>query len=1001
MGCANTKEEVHDRGTGHEQGNQPGTGSAGKFVETIFQTTGQTKKLSDGDALIKQGAATESAFYIKDGKVSLLLTDDAGNNTKLATRGPGDVLGELSLLLGHKASVSAVAMGPVTIIEVQSSVLLTMLREDPGQSGRLFKFMATYLSERISELSTKMRSNVTARSALGPTASSDMAKVDIAKAHSMFELPEKEKLISVYQCSVRRELNAVKEGNAHFGELYIFEKHLCFNLKIFAFHKQWVIDVNETVAFLKSQDAETPHVVEVQGKGHSYLVDIPEHFDEACTIMEACRLQAKTAELSRSVERSVSQDQQQVTMEASLEKFTPMIEPIVAAETAAEKVRHRAVDMDLQEADWKAFLAGAKQRTYGRGEYVLQEGKPTAALYQVVRGTLRVELQLLDQPQAVVVGYRKAGEMFGETSLLQAGLATASVAAHTEATVMCIEGTFLEQLFQSNPQLPGRFFCFLAAYQAERLYKLTKSFAEKAKPTVTAPNALRISIEQVMANPAFCGVFRKFIVKKHEESQEASTTRSSARASTESARACRLLHSFDFFVHAQAYRYLPDIAALMEQAEHLSTKYVSNRRSSTMLSDIDAATISSCNDAINELKANKLTTVTNRNIFKPLQLKVLAKLESECFEDFLGSSHFQYILELKAKEGHIPTLDDFKVIRVMGEGGFGQVIDVVKRDCGVHYAMKVMQKESMKQHLGSSWRKKIAVEQQLLATLDHPFMVNLKYAFQNPEFLILVMDLVASGDLSEFVLTKKRLTGAQVQWTLTEVVEVFDYMHSCKVMYRDLKPENLLVDDEGHVRLIDMGLAVRFSESSAKRTSRVGTDCYMAPEVRWARKKKQPYGVSCDWYTVGVLLYEFANGALPYTQRDTDSPLYREGDFPSVECQHLCAELLNQDYKTRLGSGPRGVLEIKEHAYFAHVDWELVPACTLPSPMQGVKGIPKRKKDKETQAQRTACNIAEADKADVDSKTVEEYNVGTWDFVSPKAVTEEYMESMYQCVSSI
>ena len=152
---------------------------------------------------------------------------------------------------------------------------------------------------------------------------------------------------------------------------------------------------------------------------------------------------------------------------------------------------------------------------------------------------------------------------------------------------------------------------------------------------------------------------------------------------------------------------------------------------------------------------------------------------------------------------------------------------------------------------------------------------------------------------------------------------------------------------------------------------------------------------------MGVLLYEFANGALPYTQRDTDSPLYREGDFPSVECQHLCAELLNQDYKTRLGSGPRGVLEIKEHAYFAHVDWELVPVCTLPSPMKGVKGIPKRKKDKETQAQRTACNIAEADKADVDSKTVEEYNVGTWDFVSPKAVTEEYMESMYQCVSSI
>ena len=108
----------------------------------------------------------------------------------------------------------------------------------------------------------------------------------------MFQLPKEEKLISVYQCSVRRELNAVKEGNAHFGELYLFEKHLCFDLKVFAFHKQWVLDVTDTVAFLKSQDAETPHVVEVQGKGHSYELHIPEHFDEACSIMEACRLQA-------------------------------------------------------------------------------------------------------------------------------------------------------------------------------------------------------------------------------------------------------------------------------------------------------------------------------------------------------------------------------------------------------------------------------------------------------------------------------------------------------------------------------------------------------------------------------------------------------------------------------------------------------------------------------------------------------------------------------------
>ena len=80
---------------------------------------------------------------------------------------------------------------------------------------------------------------------------------------------------------------------------------------------------------------------------------------------------------------------------------------------------------------------------------------------------------------------------------------------------------------------------------------------------------------------------------------------------------------------------------------------------------------------------------------------MLAKLDTAAFEKFLGSMQFKYILELKAKENIKPKLSDFKVVRVLGEGGFGQVIEVVKRDCGVRYAMKVMQKEAMKHNLGS------------------------------------------------------------------------------------------------------------------------------------------------------------------------------------------------------------------------------------------------------------------------------------------------------------
>ena len=109
-----------------------------------------------------------------------------------------------------------------------------------------------------------------------------------------------------------------------------------------------------------------------------------------------------------------------------------------------------------------------------------------------------------------------------------------------------------------------------------------------------------------------------------------------------------------------------------------------------------------------------------------------------------------------------------------------------------------MHKEMMRRCLGSSWRKKIWLEKDLMASLSHPLLVNLHYSFQNQEFLVLVMDLVPAGDLSEFVLTKKRLTADQVRFVVMEVVCVIGYCHMQNVLYRDLKPENLLLDETGH-----------------------------------------------------------------------------------------------------------------------------------------------------------------------------------------------------------
>ena len=745
---------------------------------------------------------------------------------------------------------------------------------------------------------------------------------------------------------------------------------------MFAFHKQWVLEMKEVVAFLRSESQEK--TVDVEGKGYSYELHIPDdNFDEAIMVMEALRLQAKTA--------GIAADSQKAEHGTKASDFKEMKDAIIKTDHHDKKTKHRALDMDLKEEDWRHFMAGAKQRTYRKGEYVLKEGMPTAALFQIVRGTLRVELQLKDQPNAVVVGYRKPGEMFGETSLLKEGVATASIAAHENAEVVCIEGAFLEQLFSSHPGLPGRFFCFLAAYQAERLYKLTQTAAESKQPTVTASTGLRLKCDEVMGNQAYAGLFRKFLVTQEDTSPE-------------------LLQSFDFYTACEEYKYLPDLDAIKTEAKRLATKYITERSSQSLLGYLDNNVIDNVNERLERmLDADSHASDSPsqkrelRKIFLPIQTRVLTKLDTAAFEKFLGSMQFKYILELKAKENIKPTLSDFKVVRVLGEGGFGQVIEVVKRDCGVRYAMKVMQKEAMKQNLGSSWRKKIASEQHIMAILHHPFLVNLKYAFQNAEFLILVMDLVSSGDLSEFVLTKRRLTPVQVHWVIMEVVEVMGYVHQQRILYRDLKPENLLIDDEGHVRLIDMGLAAKITDKTPTRTSRVGTDCYMAPEVRWAKDRRTPYGLSCDWYTIGVLTYEFSAGTVPYAHPEEENPQYRQHDFKDKDCEDMVRRLTDQDHRTRLGCGPDGINEILDHAYWRGIEWDLVPLKKFESPCRGLKAPPKNKKEKENQAVQIATDMSEAEKEETD----QEYNVANWDFVSNSAVVEEYMENMYQCVSAI
>ena len=772
-----------------------------------------------------------------------------------------------------------------------------------------------------------------------------------------------------------------QDANVSFGDLYVFERHLCFDWKVFGFHKQQVVGLEDVLALLKSN--ELANTVEVQVRGYSLELTLPENFDEAWSTMESCRRSTTATHLQQQSADAPPDKRREEEID------TTIMDAFGGQKTARRSSAANAtsvVSMDLTEQDWTLFMSGAKQLRFKKGDYVLREGAPTKALYQILQGSLRVELQLKDQPTAVVVGHRGAGEMFGETSLLKSGMATASIVTDSdEAVLVCIDGQYLETLFSNQPKLPGRFFAFLASYQAKRLRVLTEQFSSD-KHELAGQHLANIPIEEIFQNPAYMGIFRKFMSRTADE--ESGETRNAYAMS---------LAMFEFWMDVQDFRSEPDPATLKEMGSRIYAHFVAP----------DGAMCLSCfaneereavRKSLSAMNINDVNSVREgRRIFDEGQTLAVGAIKEQCYDTFLSSDHFSYILELKAKEGIICGLPDFRLIRVLGQGGFGQVLEVVKRDCGKHYAMKVMHKEMMRRCLGSSWRKKIHLEKDLMASLNHPFLVNLSYAFQNTEFLVLVMDLVPAGDLSEFVLTKKRLTIQQVKFVIMETICVVGYCHTQNVLYRDMKPENLLIDEQGHVRMIDMGLAARITKKQPKRRSRVGTDCYMAPEVRWAKDRREPYGLSCDWYTVGVLMYEFCAGTVPYAHPEEETPAYRPHDFKDPDAEDFVRRLLDQDHNRRIGSGPSGINEILDHPYWKGVEWDLVPLKKFDSPCRALKAPAKRKKDKENLAVQIASDISEAEREEPD----QEYNVANWDFVSPTAVVEEYMENMYQCVSAI